>query len=74
MPVYFWWMLFAVIYLLAGQIFCLNYIMGVNSAERNVWIGIMGLFWPILLIIDVVLQIAGGLGKYTHMVRKKIDQ
>lgn len=59
------WLFAALIYLLAGQVFSLVYLLNFRSEKRTAWLGLMGLFFPLYLVIDVVVTLAAGLGAHT---------
>lgn len=71
---FFQWALLIVLYLLGGQLFSLSYLINYKPDERSAWLGLMGLVWPFFLVMDVVLQIAGGFGLTSKIILKKIDK
>ena len=62
------------LYLVGGQLFSLCYLINYKPDQRTAWLGLMGLFWPIALVLDIVLQIAGGFGLTSKIILKKIDK
>jgi len=68
------WALLIILYLLGGQLFSLTYLINYKPDERSAWLGLMGLAWPLFLVIDVILQIAGGFGLTSKIILQKIDK
>ncbi len=62
------------LYLVGGQLFSLCYLINYKPDQRTAWLGLMGLFWPVALVLDIVLQIAGGFGLTSKIILKKIDK
>jgi len=67
----FW---FGLIYLLAGQVFSLVYMLQFRSEKRTAWLGLMGLFFPLYLIVDVVVTLAAGLGAHTPNLLARFEK
>lgn len=68
------WLWFSLIYLLAGQVFSLVYSIQFRNEKRTAWLGLMGLFFPLYLLIDLVVTLASGLGAHVPTLLAKIDR
>ena len=68
---YLW---FGLIYLLAGQIFSLVYMLQFRSEKRTAWLGLMGLAFPLYLVIDVIVTLAAGLGAHTPNLLARFEK
>ncbi len=68
------WALLGMLYLLGGQIFSLCYLINYKPDERSAWLGLMGLAWPVFLVLDILFQIAGGFGLTSKIILQKIDK
>ena len=62
------------IYLLAGQVFSLVYMLQFRSEKRTAWLGLMGLFFPLYLIVDLVVTLAAGLGAHAPKLLARIEK
>lgn len=67
------WLFAALIYLLAGQVFSLVYLLNFRNEKRTAWLGLMGLFFPLYLILDFVVTVAGGLGAHVPKLLARIE-
>ena len=56
---YVWFLL---IYLLTGILFLLCYILALRPQTREVQLGLIALFWPLILLIDIVLALSTQFG------------
>ncbi len=68
------WLWFGLIYLLAGQVFSLVYMLQFRSEKRTAWLGLMGLLWPLYLIVDLVVTLAAGLGAHTPKLLARFEK
>ena len=50
------WMI--LIYMLAGILFGLVYILNFKVEQQPIWLGITILFWPVVILIDVVISLS----------------
>ena len=59
-----------IIYLVGGQIFNLVYVLVFRPqpGKGKVMLGLTGLFWPFLLVADLVMSIAYGWGQVTAKI------
>lgn len=71
---FYQWLWFGLIYLLIGQVFSLVYVLSLVKAPDSEkkksapWLGLMGLGWPIYLLLDLVLTLATGLGSHSKFI------
>jgi len=68
---------FALVYLLTGQVFSLVYVLSFKRAEQRTaapWLGLMGIGWPLYLILDLVLTLAGGLGAHSKTLLARFEK
>ena len=68
---------FGLIYLLTGQVFSLVYVLSFKRDDKRgsaPWIGLMGIGWPLYLILDVVLTLAGGLGAHSKTLLARFEK
>jgi hypothetical protein len=68
------WLWFSLLYLLCGQVFSLVYLLTFERERSKAWLGLMGLFFPVYLIIDLILTFASGLGAYSKTILSKFDR
>lgn len=80
------WLWFGLIYLLAGQIFSLVYLLNFRDEQRRMqaqgkvvkdssaWLGLMGLFFPLYLVVDLIVTLAGGLGAHVPALLARIER
>ncbi len=61
------------LYFLVGQLVLLNYLLNYNPPDRSVWLGLQSLFWPVFLVLDVVFQLAAGLGGFSRRVSTRLE-
>lgn len=64
----------ALAYLLIGQIYTISYQIAFPAERERVWLGFMGLFWPLYLILDVVMQIAYGFGHFSKLTYARAEK
>lgn len=62
------------LYLLIGQFYSLTYALIYKPDSHSAMLGLMGLFWPVCLVIDLLMQIAAGFGRFTHMLMAKFEK
>ena len=70
------WLL-GLLYLLIGQIFSLVYVLSFKRTEQRTsapWLGLMGLCWPLYILLDLVLTLAGGLGAHSKTLLAKFEK
>jgi len=68
---------FGLVYLLTGQVFSLVYVLSFKRAEQRTtapWLGLMGIGWPLYIILDLVLTLAGGLGAHSKTLLSKFEK
>lgn len=70
----FQWLWFGLIYLLAGQVFSLVYMLQFRSEKRTAWLGLMGLGFPLYLVFDLVLTLAAGLGAHAPKLLARFEK
>lgn len=68
------WLWFGLIYLLAGQVFSLVYMLQFHNEKRSAWLGLMGLFFPLYLIFDLLLTLAAGLGAHSKTLLARFEK
>jgi len=68
------WLWFALVDLLAGQVFSLVYMINFRSEKRTAWLGLMGLFFPLYLVIDLVVTLAAGLGAHAPKLLARFEK
>ena len=64
-------LLAALLYFLIGVILLLCYLLAFRPEKNDVQIGLIVLFWPIVLIIDLVLAIAMQFGIFTRKLASR---
>ena len=68
------WLIVGGLYLVCGQLFSLAYILNYKPKDRTAMLGLMGLCWPVVLILDLVLQVAAGFGGITKAMVSKVEK
>lgn len=66
------WIFAVLLYLLIGQVFSLVYTLNYRP-DKNAMLGLMGLFWPLILVLDLILHFAGMWGKSSALFAKKVQ-
>lgn len=51
--------LIVLIYLLCGQLFSVAYMINYRIQNQQAWLGLISLFWPLYIVVDLLLQISG---------------
>jgi uncharacterized membrane protein len=59
------------LYLLSGVIFCVAYIWNFRTEAASARLGLLALFWPLMLVVDFVLSIAEAFGKATKKLAER---
>jgi len=67
-------LLVTVLYFLVGQLLLLNYLLNYKPPDRTVWLGLQSLFWPLFLLLDVLLQVGSGLGEFSRRFTAKVER
>ena len=67
------WLFAALIYLLAGQVFSLVYLLNFRNEKRSAWLGLMGLFFPLYLVLDLIVTLASGFGAHVPRLLARIE-
>ena len=62
------------LYLLIGQFYSLTYALVYKPDEKSAMLGLMGLLWPVCLVIDLLMQISAGFGRFTHVLMSKFEK
>ena len=65
---------FVLIYLFAGILFLLCYLLALKPASKDVQLGLIAMFWPVVLLIDIGLALSthlGATGRALHSRFKK---
>jgi len=61
-------------YLGIGVVFLLCYILAMKPEPRMTSLGTIGLFWPVILLIDLLLTISGEFGKVGHNLALRFNK
>lgn len=69
---FFQWTLLVLIYLLSGLLYSFIYIIIYEADETEVWLGIMATLWPLYIVLDILLTIAGGFGKSYRAIAHRV--
>lgn len=59
------------LYLLCGLLFCIAYIWNFRTDMGEARLGLMGFFWPFVLLFDLVASIAGVFGAVSKRIAVK---
>jgi len=65
---------FVLVYLAAGIVFLLCYILSMKPDRQNAQLGIIALFWPAILVLDVVLAISTQFGKIGSLLAQRFQR
>ena len=65
---------FVLIYLTAGVIFLLAYILALKPQPKDALIGLIALFWPMVILIDVVLALSSHLGALVRQLATRFHK
>ena len=60
------------IYLLVGVFYALTYLIAYRPEKEATALGLTVLAWPVYIVIEIVLQIAYGIGSSVHYMNKKL--
>ena len=66
-------LLVVVLYLLAGQIHSLVYVLIWKPTGEQTNLGLMGLFFPLLLVLEIVLGIASQFGRGVRLIQGRFN-
>ena len=69
---FFQWTLSVLLYLLSGLMYSFIYIIIYDADETEVWLGIMATLWPLYIVLDILLTIAGGFGKSYRAIANRV--
>lgn len=67
------WVLAALLYFLIGQLVMLNYLINYKPPDRSAYLGLQSIFWPLVLVLDIILMIARGLGSQVQWMWAKTN-
>ncbi len=65
--------LLVALYLLAGQVFSLCYVLVYKPEPIRARLGLIGLFWVLVLIVDLLLAMAHSFGSLPVWVKNKVS-
>ena len=72
---------FGLLYLLTGQVFSLVYVLTLvkrkpqdDKKSEAPWLGLMGVGWPLYLVVDIVVTLAGGLGAHSKFILSRFEK
>ena len=66
------YLLYALLYFLVGSVYSLTYVLIFKPEGHQVSQGLQILFWPVFLVIELVLGLASQFGKVTSVLSKRV--
>ena len=64
----------ALLYFLIGVLYLLAYLIGMRPPEKQTLLGLTVLFWPIMIVVELVFALGKQFGKATFILRNRIDK
>ena len=69
---FFMWVFAVLGYLFCGLLYVLCYLIAYKPAKGSTALGLMLLGWPVYVVIEIILQLASGVGSVAKNVNNRL--